>query len=91
MNNNDIHPIYIYTAYTLLLELIGSLTGTVYVSSIWNSAGASLFRGVWGFSRFRNMRSKSSPAPVTFDTWKIGHMLQRGLGECELVSVLSTA
>lgn len=30
--------------------------------------------------RFRNIFSKSMFSPVTFEIWKIGHILQRGRG-----------
>jgi len=51
------------------------LTGTEYVSSIWNSAGSSLLKVVREERRFKNIFSRSMFSPVTFEIWKIGHIL----------------
>lgn len=55
-------------------------TGTEYVSSIWNSAGSSLLKLVLEERRLRNIFSRSMFSPVTFEIWKMGHILQRGRG-----------
>lgn len=52
------------------------LTGTEYVSSIWNSAGSESRLTTRVVNKFKNILSKSKFCPVTFDTWKIGHNLK---------------
>ncbi len=53
-----------------------ALTGTEKVSSIWNSAGSSASNETLVDSRLRNIFSSPRFSPVTFDTWKIGHILK---------------
>ena len=55
-------------------------TGTEYVSSIWNSAGSSLLKLVLEERRLRNIFSRSMFSPVTFEIWKMGHILGGGGG-----------
>mmetsp|Transcript_25979 Transcript_25979/g.68170 ORF Transcript_25979/g.68170 Transcript_25979/m.68170 type:complete len:378 (+) Transcript_25979:517-1650(+) len=59
--------------HTVVPDTTVPTPGTENVSSIWNTAGASVFAGLAGRSRFMNDLSRSRFSPVTFDTWKIGH------------------
>ena len=53
------------------------LTGTEKVSSIWNSGGSDRLYGSLVDSKFINIFSRSRFSPVTLETWKIGHILQK--------------
>lgn len=62
---NGIMP---YNSNSLGISKKNKLTGTWYVSSIWNCAGSLSFCGVLDDRRFKNIVRRSRFSPDTLDT-----------------------